>query len=400
LGLSGSAKPKFFEVAAEFEKEGIAQFTQKAQPGIADVRRAYELLLADRGGDVLLLVDEAGSIPRSFFSQERETSLFETLMNQLRTTEFVRTKIAIYPHTYSDMLPETRYGDLVNLSADVVDETGYRQFRRKVIALIERYLSAAIGTQVDASAIFEISEGQNDALEQIINASGGNMRRLMELLDLSMGVAFEEHAGIGTVTTEHVRETLRRHSASTEALYTHHDRDFLNAIAQTCKSRRTFRFQFPNKAPALYKYTSKSDEHNILNVTEAGSGRRGTTYSFDYAYAVQHDLPTHYVRGTEKIDESRSRSAGEWIPRVGQISEELVQHATLFAKIEGMIGYVDAGQKAGVINGDDGRDYVIFASELIQSDRNQPLIVGRRVKFSPMLREEGETPFAAAAELL
>jgi len=222
----------------------------------------------------------------------------------------------------------------------------------------------------------------------------------MELLDLSMGVAFEEHAGIGTVTTKHVTEALNRHSSSTEALYTPHDREFLNAIAQTCKSRRTCRFQFPNKTPALYKYTSKSDEHNILNVTEAGSGRRGTTYSFDYAYAVQHDLPTHYVKGTEKIDETRSRSTGEWISRVAQNSDELVQHATLFAKIEGIIDYVEAEQKAAVIRGDDSCEYLIFKSELIQSDRNQPLIVGRRVKFSPMLREEGEMPLAAAAELL
>ncbi len=65
-----------------------------------------------------------------------------------------------------------------------------------------------------------------------------------------------------------------------------------------------------------------------------------------------------------------------------------------------MIDYVDSAQKAGVISGDDGREYVIFATGLIQSDRNQPLIVGRRVKFSPMLSEEGQTPFAAAAELL
>jgi hypothetical protein len=64
---------------------------------------------------MLLLIDEAGSVNKSFFKEEDKSSVFEVLMNQLRTTSFIRTQIAIYPQSYSDILTEIRYGDAINL---------------------------------------------------------------------------------------------------------------------------------------------------------------------------------------------------------------------------------------------------------------------------------------------
>ncbi len=402
LGLAGAAKPHFLELSAKFAKDSVTEMKQKTQPGIADVRHAFQTLLGETGGQILLLIDEAGSVARSFFVGEGQTSLFETLMNQLRTAEFVRTKIAIYPHTYSDILVETRYGDLVDLGEDILDDSGYRRFRRKVLSLIGRYASAAVEMVVRPAELFDVAGDTGtttDAVEQVINASGGNMRRLMGLLDLSMGSAFEQHQGTGKVTVNNVLDALKRHSGATEALYTDQERDFLRAIANTCKSRRTFRFQFPNRTPALYKYTAKSDEHNILNVIEAGIGRRSTTYGFDYAYCVNHDVPTHYIKGSERIDETRSRRSGEWITRVTRVSEELLQHATMFAKIEGVISFISRKGSGAFISGDDGDEYYLDSAEIIGSDRAQQIVLGRRVKFYPV-KGTSSNPEAALVELL
>jgi hypothetical protein len=67
LGLDGAAKPHFFELAAKFEKEHVTEVKSKASPGIGDIKRAYDFLLSERSGRILLLIDEAGSLSKKFF---------------------------------------------------------------------------------------------------------------------------------------------------------------------------------------------------------------------------------------------------------------------------------------------------------------------------------------------
>ena len=62
--------------------------------------------------------------PIVFRGNDGETAYFEILMNQFRTIPFIRTKIAVYPNSYSDMLTETRYGDIIKLEHSV---TGARE---------------------------------------------------------------------------------------------------------------------------------------------------------------------------------------------------------------------------------------------------------------------------------
>ena len=74
-------------------------------------------------------------------------------MNQLRTLSFVRTKIAVYPHSYSDILNETRYGDTIELVCDLSNDNLYDSFISKTVSLIERY--------IEKSAKIKCNEQQN-----------------------------------------------------------------------------------------------------------------------------------------------------------------------------------------------------------------------------------------------
>lgn len=68
------------------------------------------------------MFDEIGSINKLFFkNDENGDSYFEILMNQLRTISNIRTKLAVYPNTSSDILKETRYGDVVALECDAIN---------------------------------------------------------------------------------------------------------------------------------------------------------------------------------------------------------------------------------------------------------------------------------------
>jgi len=141
LGLKGGVKPKFFEFSGEFREAKFTEIKKKPNPGIKDIEEAYSALLKDQDGEILLLIDEAGALDKSFFKGSENNSPFEILMNQLRTTSFLRTKIAIYPNSFQDILTETGYGDAELLEENIYEEKGYLDFRRKAYKLIEKYLN-------------------------------------------------------------------------------------------------------------------------------------------------------------------------------------------------------------------------------------------------------------------
>ena len=148
---------------------------------------------------------------------------------------------------------------------------------------------------------------------------------------------------------------------------------------------------------ALNKYSSRSQEYNLLNVIEIGTGRKGTTYSFDYCYCIAHDIPTHYLTGSERINRERSLKDGRWASRITKLSEEILQHASTTYKIEGKIEFI--GQKgAGFIMGDDNQQYFFTQDGILEEDMYKPLFEGRRVRFAPL--KFGDTDTAQAIEIL
>ena len=395
LGFTSKLKSKFMELGAQFKKTRLKEITGSRNPGISDVHAAYEFLLGDFNGSILLLIDEAGSLEKSFFRGGQGTSLFEVIMNQFRTAEYLRTKIAVYPHSHSDVLVETRYGDLVYLNENITDTNGYKRFRERAIGIIDKYVESASREEYQILDIFDINpspDAEGDSLEQVIYASNGNMRRLLSILDTCMQQAYSEHNGDGKINPTHVAKGLRTHSESAESIFNANDKEFLNTLAKTCRSRSTYRFRFPQKAPLLAKFLNKSEEHNLISITEAGSGRRGTTYEFDYAFCVNHNIPTHYIKDSERVDKNRSRKTGDWISRIAQISEEIIEHAHIAGKLEGEIDHV--GYDSGFARTDSGEEYYINRKDVIESDRNKTFIQGRRVRFYPVKYEDSNLAYS------
>jgi len=382
LGGSAKAKLNFFEASAKFDKEIIVELKNKTDLGIGHIEDAYKTILEPSGGKLLLLIDEAGALAKTFFSDDTGNSLFEVLMNQLRTAEYIRTKVAVYPHSYSDILAETRYGDIVSLQEDIVTATGYSVFRTNAIALANKYVGrvSEAHKHYDVFDISTFDDEKGEVFEQIINASSGNIRRLMQLFDSSMNEAFKRHQGNGKVTIDDVLSTLSNHVNAMESHFSDADMQFLKSLIKACKSRG-YKFQFPYKAPILHKFSSKSAEHNILSVIEYGTGQRGTVYAFDYAYCVHNEIPTHHIRGTEKIDKSRSRQQGEWITRISKISDELIAQANLPGKIDGVFEWIS--EDAGFIRGSNGKLYFWTNRYIIPESQNKPRPIGKAVRFYP-----------------
>lgn len=383
IGKTAGIEKDFIKFSAELEKENSIELKNKKNPGISDINSACERLFSGNDSKIILLIDEAGALDKSFFKGEKSQSFFEILMNQFRTAPYLRTKIAVYPNSYSDILAETRYGDFIMLSENIYNTQGYEKFRKKAIELINKYLTNASDNIMKMTEVFEFSddyEAVGDGLEQLIYASYGNLRRLVYLLDLSMSEAYSANKGVGKVNINHVKLALKRASLGMEDLYTSLEKQFLDMITKACRTNKgTYMFKFPYKSPVLSKYLSKSEEQNILKIIQSSSRRKGIVYSFDYCYCVSHDIPTHYKKGTEAIDRDRSSQSGEWITRVANIDEDVLKNGYISDKMEGII-YIVKNDSA-IINGNDGEEYYLTIDNVVDECKNTPLQAGKNVKF-------------------
>lgn len=403
--ISGESEActKFFKLSAEYSRQKEVELHRRAFPEVQDIVDAYEWLLKPFGGKLLILVDEVSSLNKSFFHGEEGTSKFETLMNQLRTLNFVRTKIAIYPQDYADILPETRYGDTIYLQENIKDDKGYDNYLNRTVSLIEQYAHEATDIACDAEDLFEIETGQVDVLEQLINASDGNTRRLVQLLDLSLNAAYKENGGTARVTLSNAMEAIDMQARNLEQQFSQTDIEFLRTIATTCRARTTFMFRFPNKSIDLQRFTQKSAEYNIINLIEAGAGRKGAVYAIDYAYSVYKEVPTHYLTDTERIDKDRCRKTGQWITKITTINDNVIENAQIPGKIEGEVIWLDVnGDISGAIQGDNGKRYFFLSpEEIIEEDRKKHLRKGLRVRFLPCsIDGTGKARLATNIEIL
>lgn len=399
FGVEGQAKYSFFNLSAKYSKNDVIELKTKQNPGINDVVAIYDLLLKDSDGKILLLIDEAGSLDKQFFKNDDNDSFFEIFMNQLRTSNFIRTKIAVYPNSYSDILTETRYGDIVQLEEDINSKESYLKYRTKVESIIYNYLNFDISDseRIEPEVLFEMNESKmGDSIEQLINGSAGNYRRLIHLLDQAMNEAYISNQGEGKVKVEDAIAALTNHCQSILTLFSAPEKEFIHSIAKVCKNRSTFRFKFPNNGQTLFKYLTKSQEYNILNILEAGSGRKGTTYSFDYAYCITQDLTTHLLVGTEKIDKDRSYLSGDWVTRNVTVDEELIKQAEMPGKISGKFDWINEGN--GFIKDENGTQYFFRSDYIVESDKNKQKYLGKEIIFHPW--KSGDILIATEIEIL
>lgn len=391
LNAQGTFGNNFVKACGAYGKKEFTELKMKERPQISDVSAAYENLLRPINAKVLILFDEVGSINKCFFEEHGGSSYFETLMNQLRTLDYVRTKIAIYPHTFADILTETRYGDVVILEDDIYTKRGYDIFLLKMISIAEKYLSATADKEVIVEDIFELDKDNMELFEQIIYASDGNMRRLVQLLDATLDECYRRCSANEKPNINDVLSAINRQALQMRSLYYGDDLDFLQTLANVCKKRKAYQFRFPNRSPLLLKYTNKSSEYNIIKINEIGTGRRGTIYAFDYSFCIYSDIPTHYQFDSERIARTRSRMEGDWITTVTTITDELLVQAKLPGKVDGTINYLNAERTAGFIS-DENRDDIFFTSEsILESCRKTVLTKGRHVRFFPFALEKSIT---------
>ena len=92
FSTSGRMGNDFINACTSYSKGLITELKKRGNPKFDNICEAYEILLKPFNGKLLILFDEVGSINKNFFKEGNCDSVFEILMNQLRTLDFVGLK--------------------------------------------------------------------------------------------------------------------------------------------------------------------------------------------------------------------------------------------------------------------------------------------------------------------
>lgn len=291
---------------------------------------------------VLLLIDEVAPVfPKSFFTVKDNG--FTSWMNSIRNSGPYFTRIAVYPNDISDILNEERFGSVVNLDYNIKSDRDYISFREYCIELVNNYLKIVSISKIEPTKlgnIIEINgETENDALEQLIYASDGSSRRFASLMDKCITSTRYNEGKV--FDKEDILEIIKEFSDNLLSSYDVSEREIANSLAKACRKQTTYRFRLPNLSNLVSSLHDKNEELNIVKLTEAGKGSRGTTYEFTYPYCILMDVQTHNLKNTRKICTSRDRITGEWISQVTTITKAQIDFLNHEARLEGVVTAID-----------------------------------------------------------
>ena len=193
--------------------------------------------------------------------------------------------------------------------------------------MVGRYLGTVSVDKTMPTSIVDIlgeadpKNPSDDALEQLIYASDGSSRRLLNLMDrcLNLRVTRQEN---GPLSKMDVLLVIKEMANNLLTGYSTTEREIAASIATACKRQSTFRFRMPNQSAILRALYQSREELNIIRLIEPKAGSRGSIYEFAYPYCIAMDIQTHYLRDTARLCITRDRNAGDWITKITTIEKD------------------------------------------------------------------------------
>lgn len=399
----------------EFEKNFEAELCKKPNPSITDIESLFFRHFSRITDRVLLLIDEVDSLPKSAFQKAdgEKYSIYETLFNQFRTSQFLLYKVAVYPSTESSsQLEGSRIGNRTKLGFDIKNERDFPEARDFYHRILKSYLSFCAKREVDPKDFFRLEYIDNhsayahrikkvdslvhgDSLEQLIFGSNGVIRRFIKLAGDSMLESARKKGNNPAVGKFDVFDAMRLFGKELLERLQENERALLDRIAFHLIQQKTYRFRAPGKEEMVHAIFDRSKQDNILYPI-LDEARQGITYifEFDYCYTIYRNLPTHTFWNAEKVNEQRSLVNGKWIMRPVDVPPAFLN---LEAKIEGMVIMFRKNEGWGFIRYLDNKD-LWFHKVNIVSLNEEEIKKGARVLFRLSRNYKGEC--AADIEVL
>ncbi len=359
---------KLLSASMKLEENYTAEIKRDQYVGVTSIQEMFQKYLSEICDSVLIIFDEVSSLDKTFFKGDAESeSMYIKFLNQLRTTPGIYYKVSIYPHHYSDVLEETRYGKSINLNFNVYNEDHMPSNRKLIKKTIMSYVNAykmdkqsyeKLETFVDVLNVSDEeynemftgndSENLGDSIEQIVFGSRGSYRRIMQICSESFNLVAKESAnGDLFVTKEIVLKVLSSMGRDMMEKFSPEEQQKISNIAKVCRKRTRYKFNYPYNSLEMGKLLNKGSQDNILYLEKEGKGRAAAAYEFDYSFCVYADLTTHLLRHVERGAKSRSFSNGKLNTRTAKVTADDIN---ALDGVRGSIYFVNEDRGFGFIN--------------------------------------------------
>lgn len=217
------------KLGVAYEKNYEKEIVRKPNPSITDLENLFDRYFASVCKRILLLIDEVDRLPNSAFEKQgnEKYSIYEIFLNQLRTSKFLFYKIAVYPKTKSsEQVEGSRIGARIKLGFDIKDHDDSIIARDFFYRILRSYLSYCAKKLISPEKYFIIhypdapakypkriktvdAIARGDSLEQLIDGSGGVIRRFIKLAGDSMIEAANKKPPRTTVSKYDVFDAMR-----------------------------------------------------------------------------------------------------------------------------------------------------------------------------------------------
>jgi cold shock CspA family protein len=355
-------------LSAAYEKTYETELVKKPNPGILDLEQIFQSSFSNICDRLLILIDEVDRLPNIAFAKSKDEpySVYETLFNQLRTSNFLFYKVAVYPNTESSNQVEgSRIGTRIKLGFNIKDEDEFASARDFSYRILKSYLSFCTKKNIDPAKYFMLKyikepkkyskrvkrvdhQKYGDALEQLVFGSNGVVRRLIKLAGDSMIEAIKKERQELIVTKYDVFDAMRIFGKELIERLQETERVLVDRVSYYCLSQKVFRFRVPGSEERFYSIYDRAKQDNLLNPI-LDQDRRGLNYifEFDYCFCLYRNIPTHYFLNAEIVNKSRSVVNGKWIVSPTDIPSSIIN---LDAKMEGTILKYDPSKGWGFIS--------------------------------------------------
>lgn len=406
FGVEGGTGFKWLDsLRVAYENRYQKEILLKPNPSIRDIEQLFLENFSQICEKILLLIDEVDTLPAVVFEKQRgeKYSIYETFINQLRTSSFMIYKLAVYPQTESSNQVEgSRIGHRIKLGFNVKDKDDYMVARDFFYRISKSYLSFCAGKEVTPDTYFYIIYNKDrkvqigtvkavddreygDALEQLVFGSNGIVRRFIRLAGDAMLEKTAKHKDSNRVGKFDIYDVMRSFGKELIERLPEDYRLVVDRIATYCLETRAFRFKAPYNEKEILKYYDSTKQDNVL-YSVLDPHRWGTNYifEFDYCFCIYRNIPTHCYLNSEDINRSRSLVNGKWLIMPKKISESVIK-----GKSRGTIKKFFPEKGYGYVTYLTGKDLFFHKSAVVYLN-NKKIQEGQEVTYRIGRNYEGE----------
>lgn len=310
----------------------------------SEVELLFNKHLGKHNRKLMLLIDEVSGYGSEYYRVDNEHSNFSFAINTLRNQNYINYKIAIESETDAEKITTdpSKYGRSIKLDYQVMTPKGVKECRKLFKNMLNSYIKYSKGVedyQVENNFLIlddslyenesDIDDDKSvDCLEQFVIYSEGVIREFLYICSAAMTLAAEKFKKkdikILQVDSTDIKYIAKQCGADIVNALDEKERKNIYNIANKLKSCNCFKFQYEGDFNDIERLClGYGNNPNIKPALKKVLTPHNSEYYYTMPMFVNEylDIPTHFLRGSEKTSINKSILSGNIIEKICKITK-------------------------------------------------------------------------------